>query len=89
MNEGSVQTYLLLGDAYEAGEDFPRAMGAYERAIEIAPDDFMGHRRLALLYEQMGRIEEAIVEARIARSLASSNEAAALEEFIIHLQAQR
>jgi tetratricopeptide (TPR) repeat protein/O-antigen ligase len=89
LNDGSVQTYLLLGDAYKAGEDFPRAMEAYERAIEIAPNDFVGHKRLALLYEQMGRIEEALVEAGVARRLAPGNEAKALEEFIIHLQAQR
>ena len=89
LNDGSVQAYLLLGDAYKAIEDFPRAVEAYVRAIDISPDDFTGHRGLALLYEQMGRIEEALAEAGMARSLAPGNEAAALEEFIIHLQAQR
>ncbi|MGA9349025.1 MAG: tetratricopeptide repeat protein [Anaerolineae bacterium] len=89
LNNRSIQTYLLLGDAYRASEDFAQAMEAYETAIEIAPDDFMGHGRLALLYEQMGRIEEALAEAGIARNLAPGNEIAALDEFIIHLQAQR
>jgi len=89
LNNRSIQTYLLLGDAYRANEDFAQAMEAYERVVEIAPNDFMGHRSLALLYEQMGRIEEALAEAGIARSLAPGNEAAALDEFIAHLQAQR
>jgi tetratricopeptide (TPR) repeat protein/O-antigen ligase len=89
LNNRSIQTYLLLGDAYRASEDFARAMEACERIVEIAPDDFMAHGRLALLYEQMGRIEEALAEAEIARSLAPGNEAAALEEFIIYLRAQR
>jgi tetratricopeptide (TPR) repeat protein len=88
LNDGSIQTYLLLGDAYRASGDFARAVEAYEKIIKIAPDDFTGHRSLAFLYEQMGRIEEAIAEAEIARGLAPVNEAAALEEFIIHLQAQ-
>lgn len=88
LNSGSIQTQLLLGDAYRASGDFTQAAEAYEGIIEIAPDDFTGHRSLALLYEQLGRIEEAIVEAEIARSLAPGNEAAALEEFVIRLKAQ-
>jgi len=89
LNSGAIQTYLLLGDAYGASGNSTQAAKAYEKIIEIAPDDFIGHSSLALLYEQMGRIEEAIAEAETARSLASGNEAAALEEFIIHLQEQR
>ncbi len=89
LNSGSIQTYLLLGDAHGASGDFTQAAKAYEKIIEIAPDDPIGHSSLALLYEQMGRIEEALAEAEIARSLASGNEAAALEEFIIHLRSQR
>jgi tetratricopeptide (TPR) repeat protein len=89
LSSGSIQTYLLLGDAYQAGGDFAQAVEAYEKMIEIAPDDFVGHRSLALLYEQMGRIEEALAEAGLARNLAPGNEVAALDEFIIHLQAQR
>jgi len=89
LNSDSVQTYLLLGDAYGASGNSTQAVEAYEKIIEIAPDDFIGHSSLALLYEQMGRIEEAIAEAETARSLASGSEAAALEEFIIHLQEQR
>jgi tetratricopeptide (TPR) repeat protein len=89
INNSSVQTHLLLGDAYKASGDLARAVEAYQRVVEIAPHDFMAHRGLAVLYKQMGRIEEAIAEAEIAKSLAPGNEAAALEEFIIHLQAQR
>ncbi len=89
LNNRSIQTNLLLGDAYQASGDFAQAVEAYERVIEIAPDDFIGRRSLALLYEQMGRIEEAITEAEIAKSLASGNEAIALEEFIVHLRSQR
>ena len=89
LSRGSIQTYLLLGDAYQTSGDFAQAVEAYERIIEIAPDDFIGHRSLALLYELMGRIEEAIAEAEMARSIASGNEAIALEEFIIHLRSQR
>lgn len=89
LNSGSIQTYLLLGGAYEASGDFTQAAKAYEKIIEIAPDDPIGHSSLAFLYEQLGRIEEALAEAEIARSLASGNEAAALEEFIIHLRSQR
>ena len=78
-----------MGDAYRANGDSAQAVEAYEKIIEIAPDDFIGHRSLALLYEQMGRIEEAITEAEIAKSLAPGYEAVALEEFIVHLRAQR
>jgi tetratricopeptide (TPR) repeat protein len=89
LRSGSIQTYLLLGDVYQASGDFAQAVEAYEKMIEIAPDDFIGHRSLALLYEQMGYIEEAITEAEVAKRLASGYEAVTLEEFIIHLQAQR
>jgi Tfp pilus assembly protein PilF len=89
VSRASIQTYSLLGDAYRASGDFAQAVEAYETMIEIAPDDFTGHRSLALLYEQMGYIEEAVTEAEIARRLAPGYEALALEEFILHLQAQR
>ena len=88
LNSGAIQTYLLLGDAYRASGDLAGAVEVYKRITEIAPDDFVGHRGLALLYEQLGRIEEAIAEAEAARSLAPVNEAIALEEFVIRLKAQ-
>ncbi len=89
LNNWSTQTHLLLGDAYKAKGDFRQAEEAYRRAVEIAPNDFTGHKSLALLYEQMGRIEEAIAEAEIAKSLATGNEAAALQEFVAHLKVKR
>jgi len=89
LNPWSIQTYLLLGDACSAGGDLVQAVEAYQRAVEMAPDDFTAHRSLALLYQQMGRVEEAIAEAETASSLAPGHEAAALQELIIHLQAQR
>jgi len=88
LDNGYAQTYLLLGDAYRATRDFAQAIEAYQKAIEIAPDDFRGHKNLALVYGQMGHIEAAMAEAEIARNLAPANEIATLKEFIAHLEAQ-
>ncbi len=39
------------------------AVSAFKKAIEINPQFFRGHQRLAAVYGQMGRIEDAEWEA--------------------------
>ena len=85
----SAETYTLLGDAYKAVEDLNAALQCYKRAVNIAPYDFFARKNLAIIYEQMGRTEEALAEAEIAVSLAPARERAALEKLIAKLAVQK
>jgi len=55
----------------------------------VAPDDRMSHRNLAIVYQQLGLIEEAIIEARAARDLAPAEEGAELDALIAQLEMQK
>ncbi|MBM3749258.1 MAG: tetratricopeptide repeat protein [Acidobacteria bacterium] len=84
-----METALLLGDTYRAAEALEPARTAYEYARALDPQDYRSHKSLATLYQQWGRREEALAEARLARDLAPASEKPALEELIQQLEAQK
>jgi tetratricopeptide (TPR) repeat protein len=51
--------YLHLGILYSSRKDFPKAVAAYEKAIENDPQSAEAHFRLAQAYRQMGKLDEA------------------------------
>lgn len=53
--------------------DYRRAEEQAKRAIELAPDYFLAHIYLALVYAQTGRKTEAVVEAEKGKSLTDSS----------------
>jgi Tfp pilus assembly protein PilF len=56
--------------------------------LRLAPNDYASHKNLSILYQQLGRIDEALAEAQIALGLAPENEKAAVEAFVAQLQQQ-
>jgi len=84
-----IETALLLGDTYRAAAAPESARTAYEHASALEPQDYRSHKSLAVLYQQWGRREEALAEARLARDLAPASEKPALEELIKQLEAQK
>jgi tetratricopeptide (TPR) repeat protein/O-antigen ligase len=84
-----IETTLLLGDTYWAAGALEPARTAYQHASALDPQDYRSHKSLAVLYQQWGRREEALAEARLARDLAPASEQPALEKLIKQLEAQK
>jgi len=82
------ETTLLLGDTYLAAGALEAARTAYAHASALDPQDYRSHKSLATLYQQWGRREDALTEARLARDLAPASEKPALEELIRQLGSQ-
>jgi tetratricopeptide (TPR) repeat protein len=57
--------YLHLGIVYSGRKDFPRAVSAYQKAIENTPLPAEAHFRLAQVYRQMERPKEARRESEL------------------------
>jgi tetratricopeptide (TPR) repeat protein len=88
--------YLKLGSLYSQHEDFPRAIAAYQKAIEVStqPDDTLeeAHYRLAQAYERTGEKDKAQVELKQYKDLNlklkedRDHERREVQEFVISLQ---
>ena len=81
-----VRTHLYLGATYTSLGELSQAAEAYQKASEMAPDDYEGHQGLASVYRQLGRLDEALEEARIARDLAPKEERPTLNDLIVQLE---
>jgi tetratricopeptide (TPR) repeat protein len=57
--------YLQLGILYSERKDFPKAIAAYQRAIETTPLPDEAHFRLAEAYRQTGQTQQARQEIEI------------------------
>lgn len=79
-------TYSLLGDAYRTLGQWERAIRAYEQAKEIRPDHFAARKNLAVVYQQVGRTQDALAEAEAALPLAPEGEVEAIQALIRELE---
>lgn len=61
--------YLLLGQAHQFNGDLPRAILAFQRALQISPNSLEGTLRLAYAYEVAGRPQDAIAAYRKALAI--------------------
>lgn len=61
--------YTQLGVAYLERNNLRRAMGALDRALEIAPDDPEALQAMAMVYQRQG--EEALADETFRRALAA------------------
>ena len=57
-----------LGDAYNAVDDLPAALGAYERAAQLEPGNARPLLRIGVVLDRMGRNVEAAAAYRRARA---------------------
>jgi len=89
LKDDMVQTYLHLGETYAASDKLSQAAEAYQKANETSPDSYEGHKGLASVYRQLGRLDEALEEAKTARDLAPEKEKPGLNDLIAQLEAQK
>jgi len=66
--------WKTLGIAYEQVEDKDKSLAAYEKAVELDPEDVIGHFLLASILKEQGKIEDAMKEARLAITLTKAKE---------------
>ena len=60
--------YLHLGRAYRLADDPYEAIGAYETATELDPDNLTAWTQLVVLYSETGQVEEAqAAQAQVSR----------------------
>jgi tetratricopeptide (TPR) repeat protein len=58
-NRGSAELYLQMGEAKLHGGDIPGALAAFQAARQLAPADARPVLDLALLYDRLGRSQQA------------------------------
>lgn len=61
--------YSCIGSLFEKLKDFDLAQKAYEKAIELDPDNYLFHYNLAFMFDENGKIYDAIKEYQITISL--------------------
>jgi tetratricopeptide (TPR) repeat protein len=77
--------YLQLGILYSGQKEFPEAIGAFQKAIEVTPLPDEAHYRLAQVYRQTGEAEKARKEIEIFNKVSQQKaEAAERERREIH-----
>jgi len=62
--------FLNLGLAYYEQQGWPAATAAFERAVQLGPDQSQAHLNLALAYDKGHRLSEALLEVTASRYLA-------------------
>ncbi len=67
--------YLHLGIIYASRKDFPNAISAFQKAIENATLPAQAHFRLAQLYRQMGKPEQAQQEIKLYDDISEKEQA--------------
>jgi tetratricopeptide (TPR) repeat protein len=88
------EAYVQLGVLYSARGNFPEAIGAYKKAIEVNPESGEAHYRLALAYKRVGQDEKSEQQLQLYKQ-ADKSETAAIDQqrreirqFLIILQDQ-
>lgn len=64
--------YLRLINTYLKNNDFTDIALVYQKLVQIAPDNPQYHASLAVAYAKIGKIDEAVAEARKAASIDST-----------------
>jgi hypothetical protein len=85
-NKDIVKRYFEQANEYHENSEYEKALKECDRVIELAPDWSKGHNLRGVILEELGNLQEAITEYRIAVRLnptdkdASQNLALALKE---------
>ncbi|MFQ5745059.1 MAG: hypothetical protein ACE5HV_15955, partial [Acidobacteriota bacterium] len=74
--------YTALSAYYSQAGNLQEAILASSRMVQLRPDNPLGHRSLAHLYDRAGRTDLALAHARRALAVASGSDRRALEELI-------
>jgi tetratricopeptide (TPR) repeat protein len=63
------RAYFVLAEALNCTDDLNGALKAYERALELQPNDPVTLRGLGIVYDRLGRTKEAVRVYRRARAV--------------------
>jgi tetratricopeptide (TPR) repeat protein len=85
----SAEAYGSLARLYHAYEFFEAAEAAYAEAIRLAPRDATWPHLLGYMYQQTGRLEEAVERFVTARRLSPANHAAVVRLGEVYLGLNR
>jgi len=95
LDDGSAETHLLYGDALVGAGRHADALNrpvdaveANKRALAVAPNDYTSLKNLALLYEQLGDLDEALSFAVAAADAAGAADKPSVAAFIDDLRAR-
>lgn len=86
--------YLQLGILYSAQKQFPQAISAFQKAIELTPFPDEAHYRLAQIYRQTGEVQKARAETEIFNKVSRQKAEAAergrhgIQQFVYTLKDQ-
>lgn len=82
-----VALHGTLGQLYYQKGLLQESLAEDLKVVQLAPKDYLGHKNLAFLYQQLGNPGKAIEEARLALPLAPAEDRPALQAFITGLEA--
>jgi len=74
------RAYLQLGILYSEKKEFPQAVSAFQKAIEVTPFPDEAHYRLAQVYRQTGQAEKARGEIEVSNKVSQQKTDAAERE---------
>ena len=66
------RAHVLLGEALNCTDDLAGALKAYERALELQPNDPAVLRGLGIIYDRLGRTKEAVRMYQKSRAVGHS-----------------
>jgi tetratricopeptide (TPR) repeat protein len=81
-----VQVYSVLGSLYLQQNRPSDALRVFQQLAQVTPDDYVVHQQLALVYRDLGQLDQALSEANLALAKAPAEQRAALEQLIAELQ---
>jgi tetratricopeptide (TPR) repeat protein len=65
------------------------ALEQFQVNVRLSPNDWVGHRNIALVYQSLGMIDQAIASAQLAQRYAPPDQAGNLQSFVAELQKKK
>ncbi|MCL4459093.1 MAG: O-antigen ligase family protein [Chloroflexi bacterium] len=88
-NPNLTVVHNLFGYVLSRQGKLREAAQQFEASVAIEPRDWLAYRNLALVYRDMGAMDQAIAAAQAAKRYAPTTEASGLQAFIDDLQKRR
>ncbi len=80
------QVYIRLGNYAFLQNRYDLAESAFLRVLEVAPDNFTAHYKLAQIYQAWNRLEEALTHAEAALAVAPENKQVEVQGLVDQLK---
>ncbi len=86
---GLIQAQVALGNSYLKQGRLEDALQTFEAVAQLTPDDYAVHQQLAVIYQQLGRYDEALTEANQALSLAPEGAKESLQLLVAQIEGEK